>query len=237
MKSFASNPIRSLAVGAIAASTLVGIGLVSAPAQAGLYPTDQGAKSLTPGDFLQSVPQCNVASGCNVTGDNIARSGASFNFSNTEFFIGQFAHPANDYVTVWEYGGPNPTDEKFKIQLGNWDGTNFNPIGSESPPTNPTLVFGSPLPPGCGTPQNNICNSATFLLSSLNVPNGVASAIRVSSSSSNHPDISAAATPAAIPEPASTLGLLALGTLGAASTLKRKLKPSKSTEKETTKVG
>jgi hypothetical protein len=39
-----------------------------------------------------------------------------------------------------------------------------------------------------------------------------------------------------VPEPTSTLSLLALGTLGAASTLKRKLKPSKSTEKETTKV-
>ena len=39
------------------------------------------------------------------------------------------------------------------------------------------------------------------------------------------------------PEPSSLLSLLALGTLGAASTLKRKLKPSKSTEKETTKVG
>ena len=40
-----------------------------------------------------------------------------------------------------------------------------------------------------------------------------------------------------VPEPTSTLSLLALGTLGAASTLKRKLKPSQSTEKETTKVG
>ncbi len=40
-----------------------------------------------------------------------------------------------------------------------------------------------------------------------------------------------------IPEPSSTLGFLALGTLGAASTLKRQLKPSKSTEKETTKIG
>jgi hypothetical protein len=42
--------------------------------------------------------------------------------------------------------------------------------------------------------------------------------------------------PFEIPEPTSTLGLLAIGTLGAASTLKRKLKPSKSTEKESTKV-
>jgi hypothetical protein len=39
------------------------------------------------------------------------------------------------------------------------------------------------------------------------------------------------------PEPTSTLSLLALGTLGAASTFKRKLKPSKSSEKETSKVG
>jgi hypothetical protein len=39
-----------------------------------------------------------------------------------------------------------------------------------------------------------------------------------------------------IPEPTSTLGILALGTLGAASTLKRQLKSSKSSEKETTKV-
>ncbi len=40
-----------------------------------------------------------------------------------------------------------------------------------------------------------------------------------------------------VPEPNSLLGLFALGTLGAASTLKRQLKPSQSTEKETTKVG
>ena len=39
-----------------------------------------------------------------------------------------------------------------------------------------------------------------------------------------------------VPEPSSILSFLALGTLGAASTLKRKLKPSQSTEKETTKV-
>lgn len=42
---------------------------------------------------------------------------------------------------------------------------------------------------------------------------------------------------ASVPEPSTVLGLLALGTLGAASTLKRKLNSSKSNEKETTKVG
>ena len=44
-------------------------------------------------------------------------------------------------------------------------------------------------------------------------------------------------TSTSVPEPSSILSLLALGTLGAASTLKHQLKPSKSTEKETTKVG
>lgn len=39
-----------------------------------------------------------------------------------------------------------------------------------------------------------------------------------------------------VPEPSSILSLLAVGTLGAASTLKRQLKSSKSSEKETTKV-
>ena len=42
--------------------------------------------------------------------------------------------------------------------------------------------------------------------------------------------------PCPIPELTSTLSLLGLGTLGAASTLKRQLKSSKSSEKETTKV-
>ncbi|MFN7909621.1 MAG: PEP-CTERM sorting domain-containing protein, partial [Microcystis sp.] len=40
-----------------------------------------------------------------------------------------------------------------------------------------------------------------------------------------------------VPEPSTFLSLLTLGTLGAASTLKRKLKSSKPSEKETTKVG
>ncbi len=44
-------------------------------------------------------------------------------------------------------------------------------------------------------------------------------------------------TPTSVPEPSSTLGFLALGTLGASSTLKRKLKTSKSSEKELEKVG
>ncbi|TRT54224.1 MAG: PEP-CTERM sorting domain-containing protein [Microcystis aeruginosa Ma_QC_C_20070703_M131] len=42
--------------------------------------------------------------------------------------------------------------------------------------------------------------------------------------------------PVPVPESTSTLGLLSLGTLGAASNLKRKLKSSQPSEKETTKV-
>ncbi|MCA2669580.1 MAG: PEP-CTERM sorting domain-containing protein [Microcystis sp. M114S2] len=40
-----------------------------------------------------------------------------------------------------------------------------------------------------------------------------------------------------VPEPNSLLGLFALGTLGAGATLKRQLKSSQYTGKETTKVG
>jgi hypothetical protein len=47
---------------------------------------------------------------------------------------------------------------------------------------------------------------------------------------------SATMTRISVHEPSSILGFLALGTLGAASTLKRKLKSSKSSEKQTEKV-
>lgn len=40
-----------------------------------------------------------------------------------------------------------------------------------------------------------------------------------------------------VSEPTSTLSILALGTLGVGATLKRKLKPSKFSEKATTKIG
>lgn len=50
-------------------------------------------------------------------------------------------------------------------------------------------------------------------------------------------NISASVSLVAVPEPTTVFSLLALGTLGAASTLNRKLKSSKSTGKETTKVG
>jgi hypothetical protein len=61
--------------------------------------------------------------------------------------------------------------------------------------------------------------------------------INIDSLGTSNPPVVFARSEQPIPEPTSTLSFLALGTLGAASTLKRKLKKSKSTEKDTTKVG
>ena len=73
-------------------------------------------------------------------------------------------------------------------------------------------------------------NDISYVIAKVSTPNDVFSIDNISFGSISQP-------PQTTPEPTSTLGLLALGTLGAVSTLKRKLKPSQSTEKETTKVG
>jgi hypothetical protein len=53
----------------------------------------------------------------------------------------------------------------------------------------------------------------------------------------SNPANAAPPPPVSIPEPSSIIGLAVLGTLGGALTLKRQIKSSKSSEKETTKVG
>ncbi len=73
-------------------------------------------------------------------------------------------------------------------------------------------------------------NLFSGLIDEVNIFNRALSASEIGQLALNPNNVS-------VPEPTSTLSLLALGTLGAASTLKRKLKPSQSTEKETTKVG
>ena len=73
-------------------------------------------------------------------------------------------------------------------------------------------------------------NLFSGLIDEVNIFNRALSASEIGQLALNPNNVS-------VPEPTSTLGLLALGTLGAASTLKRKLKSSQSTEKETTKVG
>ncbi|WP_147069459.1 LamG domain-containing protein [Microcystis aeruginosa] len=73
-------------------------------------------------------------------------------------------------------------------------------------------------------------NLFSGLIDEVNIFNRALSASEIGQLALNPNNVS-------VPEPTSTLSLFALGTLGAASTLKRKLKPSQSTEKETTKVG
>jgi sugar lactone lactonase YvrE len=80
----------------------------------------------------------------------------------------------------------------------------------------------------------------TQLIGSLENPNGFAvgpdGAIYVSNKSISSGGGEVVRIAAKVPEPSSPLSLLALGLLGAASTLKRQLKFSKSSEKQTEKV-
>jgi hypothetical protein len=73
-------------------------------------------------------------------------------------------------------------------------------------------------------------NLFSGLIDEVNIFNRALSASEIGQLALNPNNVS-------VPEPTSTLSLLALSTLGVASTLKRKLKPSQSAEKETTKVG
>jgi hypothetical protein len=95
----------------------------------------------------------------------------------------------------------------------------------ESPPPPPPTP---PRPPKTFSGQLDLVNPSC----NVNLGNSLSSSNCVIGSQ----NITAKLKVARTPEPTSTLSLLALGTLGAASTLKRKLKPSKSSEKETTKV-
>ncbi len=66
---------------------------------------------------------------------------------------------------------------------------------------------------------------------------GLSGTIFCASISVNAPSSGGKPCAAPVPEPSSIIGLAALSTLGAASTLKRQIKSSKPSEKETTKVG
>ncbi len=85
-------------------------------------------------------------------------------------------------------------------------------------PNNPTQLFWSDL-------SLNLDGSLNFLWNNggANTPENVY--------------IGLAFKESPIPEPSAVLGILVIGGLGFSATLKRKLKSSKSTEKETTKVG
>jgi len=80
-------------------------------------------------------------------------------------------------------------------------------------------------------------DKSTFQLANLEGSISSAGFTEVLASVSLPVTFGTAQTAQQVPEPASLFGLGVLGTLGVGSTLKRKLKPSKSAEKETTKVG
>ncbi|GBF53020.1 hypothetical protein N0824_00869 [Microcystis sp. 0824] len=80
-------------------------------------------------------------------------------------------------------------------------------------------------------------DSSTFQLANLEGSIASPGFTRVVASVSLPVTFGTAQTAQQVPEPASLFGLGVLGTLGVGSTLKSKLKPSKSAEKETTKVG
>ncbi len=80
-------------------------------------------------------------------------------------------------------------------------------------------------------------DKSTFQLANLEGSISSAGFTEVLASVSLPVTFGTAQTAQQVPEPASLFGLGVLGTLGVGSTLKRKLKPSKSAEKETPKVG
>jgi hypothetical protein len=136
-----------------------------------------------------------------------------------------------------------PTNDinKLKFKVKNLSGTEWtdfhfglnNTIGAKFVGTVQTGSFGN-----CKLTATSIdCNTGTVvdgstveLAFSVEIPDSSLSTLTMTNRATTQP-------PPPIPEPSAILSLLALGTLGAASTLKRKLKSSKSTEKEKTKVG
>ncbi|MFM8299493.1 MAG: PEP-CTERM sorting domain-containing protein, partial [Microcystis aeruginosa] len=112
--------------------------------------------------------------------------------------------------------------------------------------TSSTLTFNTPNANGSNQAFLLFVNSSTgfsdpfYSIGSDNSPGfeiAVGTPPNVLASVSFPVTFGTAQTAQQVPEPSSLFGLGVLGTLGAASTLKRKLKPSKSAEKETTKVG
>jgi hypothetical protein len=110
---------------------------------------------------------------------------------------------------------------------------NFSPTAAIATGVNKSYYYGG------GGPFNSELFVTPVDLSSFGISIGISvSAIRITGSpEADLIRVAGFGQPRPVPEPTSTLSLLALGTLGAASTIKRKLKSSQSTEKETTEIG
>ena len=152
-------------------------------------------------------------------------------------------------VTGYEGTDINDNTTPYPYHNGPW-GFTVEPLGGP-PPTHIKFTVTSTPPPGTPGHDNGDNQYINFMatipiIKTINNTyyfsgednqvslTGTYNGTQLSFSSIISGDTHYTAVPC--PEPTSILSLLALGTLGTASTLKRKLKPSKSTEKETTKV-
>lgn len=143
-------------------------------------------------------------------------------FSSQTWTVQGIAPADGDYIFDWNYSGFHSF---FKVTAFL---NTFNPSNS----------LYSAGPNNCCTPPSGGFNeSGRFTFS--NISTGATFGFTMGGSNFDESNIlqgTLTLNQVTVPEPTSTLSLLALGTLGAASTLKRKLKSSKSSEKETTKV-
>ncbi|WOB66496.1 PEP-CTERM sorting domain-containing protein [Microcystis aeruginosa] len=174
------------------------------------------------------------------------------NGSNNASLVGTVDVPIGSYTI--QNGTPNPfTNVNLTLTV---NGTPFTLNTADTSfiygtgqflvnATSSTLTFNTANANGDNAADLFFVNSSTGLFGSLygilspsvSGEVGASTLVSVFASVSFPVTFGIAQTAQQVPEPASLFGLGVLGTLGAASTLKRKLKPSKSAEKETTKVG
>jgi hypothetical protein len=182
----------------------------------------------------------------------------SGNFTDGSTFTGNFSYDTNaaDNSPSLDIGKFNLLSFEIFINNTLFVSSTTGTLGklsrfNFSDPTSALLEFGSTI----GIPEAPPPTGMTLSLTGVNNPSNVnqapvslatADGITVTSGGATSPlpifpktvvPGSVSISVPSVPEPTSSLSLLAFGTLGAASTLKRKLKPSQTSEKETTKVG
>ena len=152
-----------------------------------------------------------------------------FHVANLDGMIYDFSDPGNGSIALSLLSGNGGGGDGLTVDTTNKIIADANPF---------TIVGVSPFTPPPTTGARSAYGSVALLgtFSTLNIKlQGNPSLTLAGDGGSFILSLETQIPP--VPEPTSTLSLLALGSFGAASTLKRKLKPSKSTKKETTKVG
>ncbi len=143
-------------------------------------------------------------------------------FSTQTWTVQAIAPADGDYTFDWDYNGFHAFFEVTAFL------NTFNPG---------TTLYSAGPQNCCTTPSAGFDQSGRFTFSNISAGGTFGFTMGGSNfDSSNILQGTLTLNQVTVPEPSSILSLLALGTLGAASTLKRQLKSSKSSEKETTKV-